>query len=78
MARGFHTCEKENTRRLEPTSFIPLRDSVATRSDFAGHVPSRNSRLFSSSGQHNYAYYFALLGQPHAYVLFPVRCSKQL
>jgi hypothetical protein len=31
---------------------------VAARRNFAAHVPSRNLQSFSSSGRHNYAYYF--------------------
>jgi len=40
-----------------PSSRFP-RDSVAAPSNFAAHVPSHNLRSFSSSGRHNYAYYF--------------------
>ena len=50
----FDTCQTRATN----TSSHFLRDNVAARSNFAGHVPSHNLQSFSSSGRQNYSYYF--------------------
>jgi len=59
MAQVASAFAKKNARQREPhPSSHFFRDSVAARSNFAGHVPSHNLQSFLSSGRRNYAYYF--------------------